>query len=111
LDLGARLEVLRQTLLEPNRASDTFPISLIRYRNAPQVVMHPLEREIDEVFGAVAIFGGYEILWYIDPPGETVEQMRLLRQHEPWLILERDWDNSRPQKMLEEIARQEINRL
>jgi hypothetical protein len=73
--------------------------------------MHPLEREIDGVFGAIAIFGGYEILWYIEPPGETVEQMRLLRQHKPWLILERDWDNSRPQKMLEEIARQEINGL
>ena len=63
LDLGVRLEVLRQSLLEPDRVSDGASISLIRYRNAPPVVMQPLHRMVDDVIGAVAIFGGYEVLW------------------------------------------------
>jgi hypothetical protein len=100
-------EQLRTSLLlaDPGRP-ERFAVSLIKYRkdDGRFPVMLPLLQMIDDTLGALALFGGYEILWYLNEPSSLVQPERILRGDGSFVVLERPWQGSRPQKMLRDLA-------
>lgn len=106
LDIGVRETELLALVAADNAGHHLeFAVSLIRYDlSSPAPVMCPVLREIDGSLGALAFFGGTEVLWYIDPPNLSVEPERILRTDKPLVVLNRKWKGSRPESMLLELA-------